>query len=164
MALLADLIANLFRLLRNLLTFLGRPPEYVVVDISGSYPERRAPRPRFQPFRGALPFLQPPPEESLEDLRGVLGRVVRIGELPVGLATVQSLRDVLLALRRRGKRVFAYLTTISTPQYYLAAAADEILLPGSALVGFTGLRTEATFIREALDRRGARPGAPPTAR
>ena len=167
MALIADLIANLFRLLRNLLTFLGRPPEYVVVDISGSYPERRAPRPRFQPFRGALPFLQPPPEESLEDLRGVLDRVahapqvrgvvVRIGELPVGLATVQSLRDVLLALRRRGKRVVAYLTTISTPQYYLAAAADEILLPESAMVGFTGLRTEVTFIREALDRLGIAP-------
>src|SRR3990170_2885367 len=130
---IADLIANLFRLLRNLLTFLGRPPEYVVVDISGSYPERRAPRPRIQPFRGALPFLRPPPEESLEDLRGVLDRVarapqvrgvvVRLGELPVGLATVQSLRDALLALRRRGKRVVAYLTTISTPQYYLAAAA-----------------------------------------
>ena len=167
MALIADLIANLFRLLRNLLTFLGRPPEYVVVDISGSYPERRAPRPRFQPFRGALPFLQPPPEESLEDLRGVLDRVahapqvrgvvVRIGELPVGLATVQSLRDVLLALRRRGKRVVAYLTTISTPRYYLAAAADEILLPESAMVGFTGLRTEVTFIREALDRLGIAP-------
>lgn len=167
MTLLADLVANLFRLLRNLLAVLGSPPDYVVLDVAGAYPERRAPRPRFLPFRGALPFLPPPPQESLEELRGVLARVgaaprvrgvvVRIGELTGGLATVQGLRDALLALRRRGKRVVAYLTTITSPQYYLAAAADEILLPESAVVGLTGLRTEVTFLREAFDRLGIAP-------
>ena len=168
MALIVDLIANLIRLLGNLLFRLsGPPPDYVLLDMAGSYPERRAPRPRFLPLRGVLPFGLPAPEESLEELREVLDRlaraprvrgvVVRVGELTAGLATVQSLRAALLSLRRRGKRIVAYLTTASTPQYYLATAADEILLPESAVVALTGLRTEVTFLRDAFDRLGVSP-------
>jgi protease-4 len=162
--LLFDLLANLFRLLGRFLA--GPPPEYVVFDLAGSYPERAAPRPRFRPLRGLLP-LPPQPEESLEELRAafdrvardtrVRGVVVRIGDLGAGMATTQSLRGALLGLRRRGKRVVAYLTTINTQQYYLAAAADEILLPESAVLATTGLRTEVTFLREALDRLGIVP-------
>jgi protease-4 len=162
--LLIDLLANLFRLLANLLAGLGPRPHYVVLDISGGYPERRPPRPplaaRILPMRGRA-------EQSLEELRSILDRLVgdpsvrgvvaRIGDLHGGLATVQSLRNALADVRGRGKRVIAYLTTISMPQYYLATAADEILLPESAPVGISGLRTEITFFREALDRLGITP-------
>ncbi len=168
MGLIVDLMVNFLRLAGNLLLRLaGPPPDYVVLDLAGAYPERRAPRPRLLPFRGVLPFALPAPEESLEELREVLDRlaraprvrgvVVRVGELTAGLATVQSLRAALQDLRRRGKRVVAYLTTVSTPQYYLATAADEILLPESAVVALTGLRTEVTFLRDAFDRLGIAP-------
>jgi len=163
---LVDLIVNFIRFLQNLLARLPGPrPDYVVLDLAGSYPERRVPRPRFRPWRG-LPLV-PEPEESLEELRetleriarvpGVRGIVVRLGDLSAGLATVQSLRDALRWVRQRGKRVAAYLTVINTPQYYLATAADEILLPESASVAVVGLRTEITFLREALDRAGIAP-------
>ncbi|MDQ7849852.1 MAG: signal peptide peptidase SppA [Armatimonadota bacterium] len=168
MGLIIDLVVNLLRLLGNLLVRLaGRPPDYVLLDLAGAYPERRTPRPRFLPFRGVLPFGLPAPEESLEELREVLDRlaraprvrgvVVRLGELSAGLATAQSLRAALQDLRRRGKRVVAYLTSVSTLQYYLATAADEILLPESAVVALTGLRTEVTFLRDVFDRLGIAP-------
>ncbi len=165
MGLLADLIRNLLRLLANLLAAAAGAPEYVVLDLAGSYPERRTPRRLFS-LRGMVP-LDGQPEESLEDLRetlerltrapGVRGVVVRIGELGGGSATVQRLRDALLAARRGGRRVIAYLTTVALPHYYLATAADEIILPESASLGITGPRVEITFLRGAFDRLGITP-------
>ncbi|MGH2452182.1 MAG: S49 family peptidase [bacterium] len=165
MGVLIDLIRNLFRLLANVLAAAGPSPEYVVVDLAGSYPERRVPRRRFSPQR--VIALEGQPEESLEELRatldrlvrapGVRGVIMRVGEIGGGTATVQRLREALLAVRRAGRRVIVYLTTVSLPQYYLATAADEIVLPESASVAITGPRTEVTFFRAALDRLGVAP-------
>jgi protease-4 len=165
MGLLIDLVRNLFRLLTNLLAAAGAGPEFVVLDLSGSYPERRVPRRVFS-IR-AMVSLDGQPEESLEELRetlerlarapGVRGVIVRIGELGGGPATVQRLREALLATRRGGRRVIAYLTTVTLPQYYLATAADDIILPESASLGITGPRAEVTFFRGAFDRLGIAP-------
>lgn len=166
MGLLVDLIRNLFRLLANLLAAAGPSPEYVVLDLSGAYSERRVARRRFLPWRD-LAFPGRQGEESLEELRatldrlvrapGVRGVIVRVGELGGGAATVQRLRETLLAVRRAGRRVIAYLTTVTLPQYYLACAADEIFLPESASFAITGPRAEVTFFRAAFDRLGIAP-------
>jgi protease-4 len=165
--LLIDLIRNLFRLLANLLAAIAGPgAEYVVLDLAGAYPERRrALRRRLFSPREILSLEGP--AESLEELRATLDRlsvapsvrgvIVRVGELGGATATVQRLREALLATRRAGRRVVAYLTVIGLPQYYLATAADEILLPESASVAITGPRVEVTFFRAAFDRLGIAP-------
>ncbi len=163
---IVDAFANTFRLLANLLARLPGPRlDYVVVEISGSYPERTPP-----PRRLIQRLVQPPwqrPEESLEALRDRLNRiagaprvrgiVLRVRDLTAGLAALQGLRDAMADLRRRGKRVIAYLTDSDLPTYYLATAADEIWMAAAGFWSVLGMRAELTFFREAFDRVGILP-------
>ncbi|MGH7428418.1 MAG: S49 family peptidase, partial [Candidatus Methylomirabilaceae bacterium] len=163
---IVDAFANTLRLLANLLARLPGPRlDYVVVEISGSYPERTPP-----PRRLIQRLVQPPwqrPEESLEALRDRLNRiagaprvrgiVLRVRDLTAGLAALQGLRDAMADLRRRGKRVIAYLTDSDLPTYYLATAADEIWMAAAGFWSVLGMRAELTFFREAFDRVGILP-------
>ncbi|MBI3997617.1 MAG: S49 family peptidase, partial [Armatimonadetes bacterium] len=166
---IVDLLRNALRFVFNLIARLPGPRvDYVVVEVAGSYPERTPPR---RPLLQRL--AQPPwrrPDESLEALRarleriaaaprvrGVLLRVRDLGRFPPRLATVQSLRDALAEVRRRGKRIVAYLPAADLPSYYLAAAADEIWMAEAGTWQITGLRSEITFFRQAFDRAGILP-------
>ncbi len=161
-----DALRNAARFIVNLRTRLPGPPlDYVVVEISGSYPERTPPRRSFRQRLLAGPFQQP--EESLEGLRArleciaaaprVRGIVLRVRDLSAGMATIQSLRAALAEVRRRGKRVIAYLPETRLPAYYLATAADEIWMAPAGFWNVVGLRTEITFFRTAFDRIGVLP-------
>ncbi len=167
---LIDLLRNGLRALANLRTRLpGSPVDYVLVELAGSYPERTGPR---SPLLRRLFRLswQQPLGESLEALRGRLARIARSPRVrgivlrfrdlqgePRTLATVQSLRQALAELRRRGKRIVVYLPDAHLAHYYLATAADEIWMPEAGMWQVTGLRTEVTFYRDALDRIGLLP-------
>ncbi|MBM3470032.1 MAG: signal peptide peptidase SppA [Armatimonadetes bacterium] len=161
-----DLVRNGLLLLCNALARLPGPPlDYVVVELTGSYPERN-PTPRPLAQRVLMRPLQRP-EESMEALRDrleriagderVRGIVLRVRDLRAGMATVQSIRSLLREFRGRGKRVVAYLQGADLPEYYLAAAADEIWMPEAGHWTVLGLRTEITFFREAFDRAGILP-------
>lgn len=166
MSWILDLARNGLRLLANLAARLPGPPlDYIVVEVSGSYPERTPPRPPLLQRLMSRPWQRP--EESLEALRirleriaaspRVRGIVLRVRDLSAGLATVQSLRAALADLRERGKRVVAYLPAADLPTYYLASAADEIWMAEAGHWVVLGLRTEVTFFRDAFDRAGILP-------
>jgi len=110
------------------------------------------------------------PEESQEDLRDRLERIVRSARVrgivlrirdlrtaPGRLAVLQSLREAIAVVRRRGKRVVAYLPACDLAEYYVASAADEIWMPEAGTWNVTGVRTEITFFRQAFDRIGILP-------
>jgi protease-4 len=161
-----DLLRNTWRLLANgIARAAGPPPEYVVVTLSGSYPERTPPA---RPF--ARRVLAPPwerPEESLEALRerleriaaasGVRGIILRPLDLRAGLAAVQSLRAAVREIRGRGKRVVAYLLDADLQSYSLAVACDEVWMAPAGFWRVAGPRTELTFFRGAFDRVGLLP-------
>ncbi len=161
-----EAIANLLRMLRNALVSIAPAPEYVVLMVSGTLPERRVPPPGL--LRRLLPLPLPTaPPESLEEWRErldalaadprVKGIVIKIGELTAGLTAVEDLRASIQAFRARGKRVAAFLPVATLPYYYLASAADLIIAPESLEWALFGFRTEATFMRVALDRLGIVP-------
>ena len=163
---IVDAFRNGWRLIRNLLARLPGPRvDYVVVDLAGSFPERTPPPQPFWRRMVVRPWQRQ--EESLEALRarleriagapGVRGIVLRVRDLHVRMATVQSLRSAIGELRRRGKRVIAYLPEANLATYYLATAADEIVMAAAGFWNVTGLRTEITFFRSALDRIGILP-------
>lgn len=92
----------------------------------------------------------------------VVGLVARVGAAPMGLATVQELRDALVAFSAAGKKTFAYADTLGefgpgNGAYYLASAFDEILLQPSGDVGLTGLLYQTSFLRGTLDKIGIEP-------
>ncbi|HEY3248450.1 MAG TPA: S49 family peptidase, partial [bacterium] len=165
-AVIVEAITNALRALRNGLASLAPAPEYVLLTVSGPLPERRPPPVSRLRRMLPLPVVSAPPE-SLQEWRErldllaadprVKGIVLKIGELTAGLTTLEDFRASLAAFRARGKRIAAYLPLATLPYYYLASAANLIVAPDSLEWGLFGFRTEATFLRVALDRLGILP-------
>lgn len=87
--------------------------------------------------------------------RGVRGVVVKIGS-GLGWADSEEVRRAFTALRKRGKKVIAYLYATTAQGYYMALAADRILLfPGGGL-RFAGLVSSRLYFKKALDKLGIR--------
>ncbi|MCC6801385.1 MAG: S49 family peptidase, partial [Anaerolineae bacterium] len=80
--------------------------------------------------------------------------ILKISGLALPLADLQTLRGSITRLRAAGKRVVCFAQTYDTAGYYVASAADSILLqPGGELMT-VGLRQEAIFLKDALDTIG----------
>ncbi len=161
MSFVVKTFVNLWRFLRNVFTSLlrRRPPDFVWLDIGGGLPE----------LEQSVGFVarrlgRGPSGPSLESVRETLrilssdgrpkGVVLRVRSLAAGWASIEELRRELLAYRERGGKVVAYLIEGGTPAYYLASAADEILATPLATLNVTGVRTSATFLKDALDKIG----------
>ncbi len=133
--------------------------DYVLLSLSGPFPERSRPRPfRWLPRRwtgGAM---------SLEALNAVLERlaadnrvrgiVLHLKGLDLAPARVQSLRRAVERFRRSGKRVIVYAPSLGTYTYALASVADEIVVPPGAALHVAGLLMEAFFLKETLALAG----------
>ncbi len=161
MSLIIDALVNLWRLIRNARArLLGRPPEYVWIEVSGPLAE----------FETPVGFLRRrlsrgPSPPTLERVRVWLDRiaadgrprgvVLRIKNLNAGWASIEELRRELLAFRSRGGRVVAYFADpADTRSYYLACAADEILAAPLADLNVVGMRARVDFLKDALDNLG----------
>ena len=151
---LSDLLYDTFILVRNVLVSLfGPQPTYVLLELTGPYPDHRTRDPWW--------VRQP---QTIEDVRRALavvrgdrraaGVVITIGDLPAGLASVQSLRNAFAEYRAGGGRLIAYLAQATTRQYYLASVADAIVMPESGVLDLGGAALEVTFFGEALERAG----------
>jgi len=80
--------------------------------------------------------------------------VVCLSDLRMGWARLQSLRRALLALKDAGKKVWVHMAAGGMPEYYLATAADKVFLAPAGHLAVTGLASEVTFFKEALDKLG----------
>ncbi|HEV2094141.1 MAG TPA: S49 family peptidase [Rubrobacter sp.] len=161
MSALSTLLVNLWRLIGNVGSrLLGRTPDFVWIEISGALPEFETP---VGFFRRRLN--RAPGPVTLQSLRERLGRissdgrihgvVLRIKDVEAGWAALEEARGELLAFGEGGGRVVAYLADpVDTRGYYLACAADEILIAPLVTVGVTGVRTRVSFFKDALDRLG----------
>ncbi len=145
------LVGNLFRRLRRL-------PDYVVLTLEGDYPEL--------PPKGGNFILRKirPPKISLFEMREdfqrlqrdprVRGVVIHLHSLDMPLARVSVLRRMLLDLRAHGKRVVVWSHGYNTSMYYLASAADQVLLlPGGYFMPM-GLTQNYVFLADALEAMG----------
>lgn len=75
--------------------------------------------------------------------------------IDAGWAKLQELRDGLLAYKKSGKPLIAYLRNPGTREYYLATAADKIYMTHEDLLDLKGMRIEAMFVKNTLDKIGA---------
>lgn len=153
-------LAGLRRGLRNLRNRLRQrtPIDYIRIDLPAGV--------------SALPVqrswiaqrLQGPAPLSLWELHALFdqiaadprprGVVLHLDGTALSLADLQTLRGLIARLRARGKRVVIHAQMLDTAGYFIASAADTVLLqPGGELIA-TGLRTSAVFLKNALDRLG----------
>jgi protease-4 len=68
-----------------------------------------------------------------------------------------SLRRAVDGLREAGKRVVVFAERLSAEGYLVASGADRIWLPGSGQLFLVGLRAERFYLRDLLERIGAKP-------
>src|SRR6185295_11014607 len=61
-----------------------------------------------------------------------------------------------LALRAAGKRVFVHLNHGGVREYYVASAAERVVLTPAGVLDVAGLSAEATFFLGALEKLGVR--------
>jgi protease IV len=160
-AALSTLLVNLWRLIANARSRLfARPPDLVWVEISGALPEFETPvgflRRRID--RGPTPLALQALRERLDRISydgRVRGVALRIKDIEAGWAALEEARRELLSFREGGGRVVAYLQDpVDTRSYYLACAADEVLIAPLVTVGVTGVRTRVSFFKDALERLG----------
>lgn len=92
--------------------------------------------------------------ERRNDIKAVF---VEIDGLSIGWAQTQELRSWFERLRRAGKRVLVYLRAPSTKEYYLAAAADHLMLDPAGGLRLQGVASSALYFRGLFDKLGVTP-------
>jgi protease-4 len=75
-------------------------------------------------------------------------------DLNVGWAKLEELRASILAFRKSGKPVYAYLRGAGTKEYYVATAADRVFMSPEDELDVKGLRAELMFLKGTLDKLG----------
>ena len=155
---LVFVVRSVFRFVSNLFRRMGKAPDYVTFTIEGPLPETAAPRPSF-PQRMLSPKV--PTLRSLGvQLRQVAqdprtkGIVLRLYGVNAPPAQLQSLRDLIGELRSAGKRVIVWSHNYDMAKYYVASAADEILLQHGGSVTAFGHESRYYFLADALERVG----------
>ena len=86
--------------------------------------------------------------------RGVAGVMLKVENVRLGLGRIEELRDLVAFLRARGKATFAYAPSPTTREYYLATAADVVVLHPAGELSLTGMAQSVTFYKTAMDRLG----------
>lgn len=145
--------------LSNLIADLpGERPAWVTLDLQGAYPAREQPRRLL-----AVPPEVGPRDPSLEQLELQIealarapwleGVLVRFGPTSFGPARAWAVRRLLRELSAE-KRVVAYLAYPSLLAYWVATAADEVVLTEAEVGGGWGLGAETVYWGKALERAG----------
>ena len=84
----------------------------------------------------------------------VRGVVLEIGDHDLGWGRSEELREGVAGLRQSGKTVIAYLKHAGMRQYYLAAAADQVLLHPAAFIDLRGIAALQFFAKGLIDKIG----------
>ncbi len=151
-------IRSLLRIFSNIRRRLCKAPDYVVFTLEGSYPDIPSLREPFwkrflQPKKMSLLELGEQLETVARDRR-VRGVILHLHRIEMSFAQLERVRGFLLALRKEGKRVVVWSSLYDTACYYLACAADEILLQPVGSISSLGLASSYLFLADALERVG----------
>ncbi|MBQ0015838.1 MAG: signal peptide peptidase SppA [Bacteroidales bacterium] len=67
-----------------------------------------------------------------------------------------ELRNAIVQFKQSGKPVIAYGNSYSQTDYYLASAADRVILNPAGIVDFRGIAAESIFIKDLAEKLGIR--------
>ena len=137
--------------------------DYVVMSLGGSLPERAAPPRSF--LERQLPLPSPPLSmeilnrrlQVIADAGNVRGVIFVFRGFNTGLATLQSLRQSIQRLQAAGKEAIVFTPYLDVGHYYVASAAGRIIVPPGTQFEVLGLRLQAVFLKDALERIGINP-------
>ncbi|MGB7341613.1 MAG: signal peptide peptidase SppA [Phototrophicaceae bacterium] len=82
------------------------------------------------------------------------GVILYIRGFAMSLADLQTLRDIIMRLKARGKRVVTFAQSYGMAEYFVASAADKILLQTGGELSTIGLMRSQNFLKDSLDTIG----------
>ncbi len=80
--------------------------------------------------------------------------VVQVEDFKLGIGPAGEIFDKILALRKSGKQVIAFLGNGGIVEYLIASAAQKIYLAPGSQLNFTGLGGTRLFLKGTLDKIG----------
>jgi protease IV len=142
--------------------FSERPPvvadgSTLVLHLEGELPEQ-------PPVTLPIPFLEEQQPMTMIETWQLLRKaavdsrikavVLEPRDLEVGWAKLEELRGSIVAFKKSGKPVYAYLRGAGTKEYYVATAADRVFMAPEDELDVKGLRAELMFVKGTLDKLG----------
>ena len=128
----------------------------LTMRLSGGIPEqvdglslqilRTGPPPTVLEFHDAF-------EKAAEDDR-IRALVLYLSGLGGGWGKAQEIRWGIEKFKQADKPVFAFMRAAGTIDYFVASAADEVYMAPEGFLNVKGLRVEASFYAETLDKLG----------
>jgi protease-4 len=88
-------------------------------------------------------------------IEGVIFKVA-VGN-SVGTAMLQEIRGAIRRVQDTDKKVLVWAESFDRQDYLLLAACDEVLVPPTAYIGFTGFSSETLHVKRAFDKLGIKP-------
>jgi protease-4 len=129
----------------------------LVLRLEGEMPEQ-------QPVDVPIPFLEGQQPLTVPETWQLLKKaaadsrvkavVLEPRGLAIGWAKLEELRADILAFKKSGKPVYAYLRGAGGHEYYLATAADKIFMAPEDELDLKGLRAELVYLKGTLDKIG----------
>lgn len=130
---------------------------WISLKLQGEIPEIAPPEMPFPGLSGPSPMtvagLWRLFERAASDpaIKGVL---VEPRGLSVGWGKIEEIRAGIRKVRRAGKPVHAWLAGPGTREFLVAAAAERLVISPEDLLDLKGLRVEAMYFKEGLDKLG----------
>lgn len=93
--------------------------------------------------------------DAAAERRGVV--LVETRGMGFGYAQTEELREAILRVRNRGGKVVVYMDGASLRSYFLASAADRIVVHPTSSLWMVGISAQTLYFGELLERLGVRP-------
>lgn len=111
-----------------------------------------------------LPFLQAQVPMSVQEVwdtfrkaasdSRIKGILFEPQHLEIGWAKMEELHEEIVQFKKSGKPIISFLRDPGAREYYLAAATDRIYMAPEDGLDVKGLRVEAVFLKNTLDKLG----------
>ncbi|HET9528073.1 MAG TPA: signal peptide peptidase SppA [Pyrinomonadaceae bacterium] len=136
-----------------------RDNSVLVLRVAGSLPDYTPDDPFKKVFGG--------PDQSLTGLvmqfkkakvdKRIKAILLDVNMSGVGWGKAEEIRDAIADFRSSGKPVYAYIEFGLNKEYYIATAADKIIVPPPGELFINGLAADVMFFRGSLDKLGIYP-------
>ena len=131
----------------------------LVLKLEGDVPEKSAPEIPLPFFEAQTPLTVEEVWDTLHKAAAdqrIKGIIFEPRGLGIGWAKLQEIRDDILQFKKSGKPIITYLRGPGGREYYLASATDRIYLAPEDSLDLKGMRVEAMFVKNTLDKIGVK--------
>ena len=131
-----------------------------VLELDGSLVERSEDNPMDMLLGNASPTSSVGLDDVLASIKKakendrIMGMLVETGEFSCPPASAEAIRAALLDFKESGKWLLAYSGTYYQTAYWLASAADKVVLNPNGTISWCGLAGQVMYYKGLLDKLG----------